>query len=133
MQSVAKTAGHHATMLLEPMTDFAITEAARAAFIRNFRNRVTDIDTISTLMFAEADALGIECNCVGDIDLTPTADKDVFLALDRLLDRIPVGSKFVFRSIAYGDLLSEVHCELFYLWRKRLEGVREAKTKGLAA
>lgn len=126
MQSVAKIAGYHATMLLESMTDFAITENARAAFIRNVRNRVTDIETVSTLMFAEADALGINCSCLGDFDLNPTADTELFCALDRLLELIPVGASIAFNSAAYVDLLNELRCELFYLWRRRLEGVRIA-------
>ena len=133
MQSVAKIAGYHATMLLEPMTDFAITEDARAAFIRNVRNRVTDIETVSSLMFAEADDLGVKSSCIGDFDLNPTADKDVFRTLDRLLALVPVGANIAFNSAAYADLLNELRCELFYLWRRRLEGVRMAKEQRFCA
>lgn len=127
MNSIAQRARYHATMLLEPFTDFPLGSAQLDAFERNFRNRATDIDSISEVLFAEADALGIRHVYLEEIDRTPTAPHRVDQAVARLRSAMPVGMTIAYKSAEYDNLHEELRSELFAIWRQRADGVHRVR------
>lgn len=133
MKSIAQRARYHATMLLEPMTDVPLEGAHLRAFENNLRSRTGNIDTISDILFNEADALGIRRVCLEEIDRAPTPTKRIEQAISRLLALIPAGTIVAYNSAAYDDLHEELRSELYAIWRQRADGVHRLRPYTVAA